>query len=138
MKGITTCVVHLDNNEAAFSIAVVPFSAQNNELLLVVGTAADTFVAPRSCKHGYLRLYRFSEDGKTISFLHKVCQTSLEVIHQAEGRVIDRSRRCTAGAPRFPGPFTGGSRECASHLRDWEEEATSKMRKQGPEFPNCV
>lgn len=69
---MTVQVVHLDNNEAAFSVAVVPFSAQNGEMLLVVGTAADTFVAPRSCRHGYLRIYRLAQEGRELEFLHKV------------------------------------------------------------------
>ena len=37
--------VDLDNNEAAFSLALVPFAARDGELLLVVGTAKDTFLA---------------------------------------------------------------------------------------------
>ena len=41
----TVAVIPLDNNEAAFSIAVVPFSARNGELFLVVGTAANTRVS---------------------------------------------------------------------------------------------
>ena len=68
-------MVHLDNNEAAFSIAVVPFSAKNNELHLVVGTAQDTFLAPRSCTSGFLRTYRFVNDGRDLELLHKVSST---------------------------------------------------------------
>ena len=63
----------MDNNEAAFSIAIVPFSAKNNELHLVVGTAQDTFLAPRSCTSGFLRTYRFTDDGRNLELLHKVC-----------------------------------------------------------------
>jgi splicing factor 3B subunit 3 len=65
-------VVPLDNNESAFSIAVVPFSARNNELLLVVGTAQDTRLNPRSCTTGFLRTYRFTEEGTGLELLHKV------------------------------------------------------------------
>jgi len=43
-------VVELDNNEAAFSLAIAPFSAKGGELHLVVGTAADTLVSPRACE----------------------------------------------------------------------------------------
>jgi splicing factor 3B subunit 3 len=62
----------LDNNEAAFSIAVVAFSARQNELHLVVGTAQDVIVSPRSCKSGFLCLYKLTEDGAGLEFLHKV------------------------------------------------------------------
>ena len=73
VEGKTLAQVHLDNNEAAFSIAIVPFAAKNNELHLVVGTAANTFIAPRSCSSGYLRTYAFTNDGAGIELLHKVC-----------------------------------------------------------------
>ena len=65
-------VIELDNNEAAFSVAVVPFAARNGENILVVGTAKDTFLAPRSCTSGYLRAYTFIDDGRGLELLHKV------------------------------------------------------------------
>ncbi|KAI9442521.1 mono-functional DNA-alkylating methyl methanesulfonate N-term-domain-containing protein [Lactarius indigo] len=61
----TIRVVHIDNNEAAFSLAVVPFEAQGNELHL------DTLLAPRSCTSGFLRVYKFTEDGADLELLHK-------------------------------------------------------------------
>ncbi|KDQ21634.1 hypothetical protein BOTBODRAFT_26066 [Botryobasidium botryosum FD-172 SS1] len=63
--------ISLDNNEAAFSVALVPFAARNGEMHLVVGTAADTFVAPRACSSGYLRTYKILDEGKTLELLHK-------------------------------------------------------------------
>ena len=38
---------------------------------LVVGTAQDTFLAPRSCTSGFLRTYRFVNDGEGLELLHK-------------------------------------------------------------------
>ncbi|KAN0135379.1 CPSF A subunit region domain containing protein [Lactarius tabidus] len=67
----TVCVLEIDNNEAAFSLAVVPFEAQGNELHLVVGTAQDTLLAPRSCTSGFLRVYKFTEDGADLELVHK-------------------------------------------------------------------
>ena len=64
--------VSLDNNESAFSVAVVSFAAREGELHLVVGTAQDTFLAPRSCTSGFLRTYRFVNDGQGLELLHKV------------------------------------------------------------------
>jgi splicing factor 3B subunit 3 len=69
----TVSVVHLEDNEAAFSLAVVPFSARGGELHLVVGTAADTLLSPRSCSTGYLRTYKFTDGGAGLEFQHKVC-----------------------------------------------------------------
>ncbi|RPD53419.1 hypothetical protein L226DRAFT_617381 [Lentinus tigrinus ALCF2SS1-7] len=71
VEGKTVHVVPLDNNEAAFSLAVVPFAAHDNELHLVVGTAQDAFLAPRSCTSGFLRTYKFKEEGRSLELLHK-------------------------------------------------------------------
>lgn len=65
--------VHLDNNEAAFSMAVVPFAARDYALHLVVGTAKDTTVAPRTCSSGYLRVYSIEQDGAALELQHVVC-----------------------------------------------------------------
>ncbi|OCH91653.1 hypothetical protein OBBRIDRAFT_792005 [Obba rivulosa] len=67
----TANVIHLDNNEMAFSLAIVPFAARGGELHLVVGTAQDTFLTPRSCTSGFLRTYRFTDDGQNLELLHK-------------------------------------------------------------------
>jgi splicing factor 3B subunit 3 len=42
---------------------------------LVVGTAQDTLLSPRSCTSGFLRTYRFTEDGVGLELLHKVDDT---------------------------------------------------------------
>jgi len=68
----TLSVINLEENEAAFSLAIVPFSARGGELHLVVGTAADTHIAPRSCSSGFLRTYKFIDDGAGLEFQHKV------------------------------------------------------------------
>lgn len=59
-------------NEAGFSVAVVPFSERGGDLHLIVGSARDTFLAPRSCSTGILRTYKISEDGRQLEFLHEV------------------------------------------------------------------
>lgn len=69
----TVAHIPLDSNEAAFSLAIVPFSARGGDLHLVVGTAADTKVSPRSCSSGFLRTYKFTDDGAGLELLHKVC-----------------------------------------------------------------
>ncbi len=71
--------IALDNNEAAFSIAIVPFAAKGGDYHLVVGTASTTYLAPRSCTSGYLRTYEFSDDGTSLELLHKVDHTPFAV-----------------------------------------------------------
>jgi hypothetical protein len=66
----------LGDNEAATSLAIVSFAFAAHhpptEPLLVVGSAKDAFVQPRTCKNGFLRVYRFVNDGKAIELVHKV------------------------------------------------------------------
>ena len=75
VKAKTVNLIELEDNEAAFSLAIVPFAARGGDLHLVVGTAANTHISPRSCSSGYLRTYKFTDDGTGLEFLHKVRQS---------------------------------------------------------------
>lgn len=61
----------LEDNEAAVSVAAVPFSSQDDETFLVVGTAKDMSVSPPSSAGGFIHIYRFQEDGRELEFIHK-------------------------------------------------------------------
>jgi splicing factor 3B subunit 3 len=50
---------------------VAPFSGQDDEAFLIVGTAKDLVVSPRSFSAGFLHVYRLHEDGKELEFIHK-------------------------------------------------------------------
>ncbi|KAL4779714.1 CPSF A subunit region-domain-containing protein [Aspergillus varians] len=63
--------IELEDNESAVSIAAVPFTSQDDETFLVVGTAKDMTVNPPSSAEGYIHIYRFQEDGKELEFIHK-------------------------------------------------------------------
>lgn len=63
--------LELEDNEAAVSVAVVPFASQDHEAFLVVGTGKDMVPNPRSFSAGYIHIYRFQEDGKELEFIHK-------------------------------------------------------------------
>lgn len=64
--------IDLDEDEAAFSVAVVTFVERPGDLCLVVGTAKNVSLSPRTTSGGFLRLYKISEDGKSLEYLHKV------------------------------------------------------------------
>ncbi|KAG9257326.1 CPSF A subunit region-domain-containing protein [Emericellopsis atlantica] len=66
-----TQTIHLENNEAAVSVAVAPFASQDAEHFLIVGTGKDMVMNPRSFSEGYLHVYRFVEGGKELEFIHK-------------------------------------------------------------------
>ncbi|KAF8580455.1 hypothetical protein K439DRAFT_1654330 [Ramaria rubella] len=89
VQSTTVAMIPLDGNEAAFSVAVVPFSARDNELHLVVGTAADTFLSPRSCTSGFLRTYRILEEGRGLELLHKTeCDDVPLALLAFQGRLV--------------------------------------------------
>lgn len=61
----------LEENEAAVSVAAVPFTSQDDETFLVVGTAKDMTVMPPSSSGGFIHIYRFQEEGRELEFIHK-------------------------------------------------------------------
>ncbi|EDO49217.1 predicted protein [Nematostella vectensis] len=74
IKGETHDVVQLDQNEAAFSVCVCSFSARPDDTFVIVGTAKDMALSPRSCSTGYLYAYRLVQQpsgGIKLEFQHK-------------------------------------------------------------------
>jgi len=63
--------IELDGNEAAVSAAVVPFTSQDGENFLIVGTGKDMVLNPRQFTEGYIHVYRFHDDGRDLEFIHK-------------------------------------------------------------------
>ena len=63
--------IDFEDNEAAVSIATVPFASQDDETFLVVGTGKDMIVSPRSYSAAFLYVYRFQNEGKELEFIHK-------------------------------------------------------------------
>lgn len=61
----------MQDNEAAFSVAIVNFHSHPEETFLVVGTGQDTSLAPRACKQAYLHTYRLLDEGRRIELHHK-------------------------------------------------------------------
>lgn len=50
---------------------MVPFASQNNQAYLVVGTAKETYLAPRACRQAFLHTYQIGEDGRSLTLLHR-------------------------------------------------------------------
>jgi len=63
--------LHLEDNENAVSIACAPFSSQDDEVFLVVGTAKNFIPSPRQYECGYIHIYRVHNDGRNLEFIHK-------------------------------------------------------------------
>ncbi|EFJ13812.1 hypothetical protein SELMODRAFT_181612 [Selaginella moellendorffii] len=69
----TTCLLELQENEAAFSICCVNFHDNKNlGTVLAVGTAKDLEWWPkRRSMGGFIHIYRFVEDGRSLELVHK-------------------------------------------------------------------
>jgi splicing factor 3B subunit 3 len=63
--------LELEDNETAVSVTAASFAGQDDEIFLIVGTAKDLVVSPRSFSDAFLHVYRFHEDGKELEFIHK-------------------------------------------------------------------
>ncbi|ORY63421.1 CPSF A subunit region-domain-containing protein [Pseudomassariella vexata] len=81
--------LHLEDNEAAVSVATVSFASQDNETFLVVGTGKDMILSPRQFAAGFIHVYRFREGGPEIEFIHKtkVEEPPMALI-QFQGRLL--------------------------------------------------
>ncbi|WFD31284.1 pre-mRNA-splicing factor rse1 [Malassezia sp. CBS 17886] len=69
MQSVST--LPLAHNEAAFSLAMVPFASAGNETFLVVGSAVGARFFPRSQRVGYLSTYRLADKGRRLELVHK-------------------------------------------------------------------
>jgi hypothetical protein len=72
LSGTSEFVQEFEDNEAAFSLCLVTFHSQPNEVYLVVGSAKDVVLSPRTCTSGYLCLYRILDHGTRLELVHKV------------------------------------------------------------------
>lgn len=79
----------LEQDEAAFSVALVPFAAAGNELFLVVGSAVGVTPSPSSMRTAYLTTYRLVDDGHRLELVHKTEVDGLPLaIHAFHGRML--------------------------------------------------
>ena len=65
-------LIEFEENEAAFITCIMSFNNFPNELFLVVGTAKDLKLNPRSSTSSSIIIFAFRDQGKKIEFLHRV------------------------------------------------------------------
>eukprot|EP00884_Botryococcus_braunii_P014213 jgi/Botrbrau1/22793/Bobra.0132s0119.1 len=84
----TTCVLELENNEAAFSLCTVRF-ADSNETVLAVGTAQNLKFYPRECTDGHIKIYRFVDNGRQLELVHSTPTGGIVgALHPYKGRLL--------------------------------------------------
>lgn len=86
----TTCLLELQDNEAAFSMCTVNFHDKEYGTLLAVGTAKGLQFWPRrTFEAGYIHIYRFKEDGRVLELLHKTQVEGVPLaLAQFQGRLL--------------------------------------------------
>jgi splicing factor 3B subunit 3 len=65
-------LIEFEDNEAALSAYVMTFSTTPGEMFLIVGTAKDMKLHPRSFSQASIIVFAFREQGKKVEFLHRV------------------------------------------------------------------
>ncbi|XP_065872251.1 spliceosome-associated protein 130 A [Euphorbia lathyris] len=86
----TTCLLELQDNEAAFSVCTVNFHDKEHGTLLAVGTAKGLqFLPKRSLIAGFIHIYKFVEDGRALELLHKTQVEGVPLaLSQFQGRLL--------------------------------------------------
>ncbi|KAK2841929.1 hypothetical protein Q5P01_012129 [Channa striata] len=71
IQGSTLDQVQLEQNEAAFSVAVCRFTNTGDDWYVLVGVARDMILNPRSVGGGFIYTYRLISGGEKLEFVHK-------------------------------------------------------------------
>eukprot|EP00064_Thunnus_orientalis_P001799 superscaffoldBa00000123_g1802 len=71
IQGSTLDQVQLEQNEAAFSVAVCRFTNTGDDWYVLVGVARDMILNPRSVGGGFIYTYRLVSGGEKLEFVHK-------------------------------------------------------------------
>lgn len=87
---MSTCAcVELPNDEAAFSITLVPLAACQNEWFLIVGSTQSLTHKPRAMKAAFLSTYRLACQGRQIELMHKTEVDDVPLaLHAFHGRLL--------------------------------------------------
>lgn len=89
INGKTVFKIPLEQNEAAFSIALVKFASKGDDQFVLVGTVKSLVLNPRSCAGGYIHVYQLLEGGERLELVHRTPVEDMPgVIVPFQGRVL--------------------------------------------------
>uniref|UniRef100_A0A4W6DGK1 Splicing factor 3B subunit 3 n=1 Tax=Lates calcarifer TaxID=8187 RepID=A0A4W6DGK1_LATCA len=89
IQGSTLDQVQLEQNEAAFSVAVCRFTNTGDDWYVLVGVARDMILNPRSVAGGFIYTYRLIGGGEKLEFVHKTPVEDVPLaIAPFQGRVL--------------------------------------------------
>ncbi|PWA33076.1 hypothetical protein CCH79_00013090 [Gambusia affinis] len=89
IQGTTLDQVQLEQNEAAFSVAVCRFPNTADDWFVLVGVARDMILNPRSVGGGFIYTYRLTAGGEKLEFVHKTPVEDVPLaIAPFQGRIL--------------------------------------------------
>lgn len=71
VDGRTLHQIHLEQNEAAFSVALVKFACQPDDQFVLVGVAKHLKLRPRELEGGAIYTYHIGRQGDKLHLVHK-------------------------------------------------------------------
>jgi splicing factor 3B subunit 3 len=127
-------LIELEQNEAAFSIAICKFSSrpQPEQLFLLVGVAKDLCINPRSSTTGFIYTYQICDNGERLEFMHKT------PVEDVPGSICSFQGRCLIGVGRYLRIYDLGKKKL---LRKCENKQminfVSQIQTIGPRILVC-
>ncbi|PIK57420.1 putative splicing factor 3B subunit 3 [Apostichopus japonicus] len=89
VQGNTLDTIRLEQNEAAFSLSVCKFNNHPDQTYVLIGTAKDLTMSPRTCSGGIIYTYLVKEEGNEIELIHKTLVDDVPAaICPFQGRVL--------------------------------------------------
>ncbi|KAI0229654.1 Splicing factor 3B subunit 3 [Lamellibrachia satsuma] len=89
ISGKTLEKISLEQNEAAYSIALVKFANRGDDEFILVGTVQELMLNPRSCSSGFIHVYQLTENGEKLEFVHRTQVDDVPAaIVSFQGRVL--------------------------------------------------
>ena len=87
----TLYLEEFENNEVVFShfISTTLEGKQSTDTFLILGTGLDVKFSPRSCAIGFIKTYRFIENGTRLELIHSTpCEDIPLAFGEYRGRLI--------------------------------------------------
>ena len=139
-----TANIELGENEAALCVSAVPFASRENQVFVAVGTGQH-MQAPGSSAalpegvttKGFVHVYKTSEDGRNMEFLHKVSIfPTLNIDEAGANDVADRIPRPHLRHAPLPRPPLPRRAERTLHLRHRSEIPPTQIPHHRSPEPN--
>jgi splicing factor 3B subunit 3 len=82
-------LIEFENNEVVFSHFIAYTLGNPGETFLILGTALNVTFQPRSCSLGFIKTYRFVNNGQQLQLLHSTpCEDIPMAFNEYKGRII--------------------------------------------------